>query len=83
VVDDLRLAREVEYLRRLGFACVLVTRPERLIPALPGGGGTAAHETETEIGQVDVDAEIDNSGSFEELYQRLDRLVAELEAVRA
>jgi hypothetical protein len=83
VVDDLRLAREVEYLRRLGFACVLVTRPERLIPAVPEGGGTAAHETETEIGQVDVDAEIDNSGSFEELYQRLDRLVAELEAVRA
>lgn len=82
VVDDLRLAREEEYLRRLGFVCVLVTRPERLIPAMPEGGGTAGHETETEIGQVDVDAEIDNSGTFEELYERLDRLVVELEAGR-
>jgi hypothetical protein len=82
VVDDLRLGREVEYLRRLGFVCILITRPERLIPALPEGGETAGHETETEIGQLDVDAEIDNSGTFEELYERLDGLVAELEAIR-
>jgi hypothetical protein len=83
VVDDLRLAREEEYLRQLGFVCILVTRPERSNPAMPEGGETAGHETETEIGQLDVDAEIDNSGTFEELYERLDRLVAELEVARA
>jgi hypothetical protein len=83
VVDDLRLAREEEYLRQLGFVCILVTRPERMISAIPEGGETAGHETETEIGQLEVEAEIDNSGTFEELYGRLDRLVAELEIARA
>jgi hypothetical protein len=82
VVDDLRLAREVEFLRRLGFRCVLVTRPARLVPRVEGVDDTTGHETETEIGQVGVDAEIENSGSFEELYQRLDELVAGLEAIR-
>ena len=33
VVDDLRLEREERYLRDLGFACVLVTRPAELTPA--------------------------------------------------
>lgn len=82
VVDDLRLAREAEYLRQLGFVCVLVVRPEALAPALPEDRGTADHETETEIGALGPDAVIDNSGSFGELYARLDRLVAGLEAVR-
>lgn len=83
VVDDLRLAREEEYLRDLGFVCVLVTRPAPLIPGTPGGQDAAGHETETEIEQVGIDAEIDNSGTFADLYDRLDRLVAELEAGRA
>lgn len=81
VVDDLRLAREEEFLRRLGFVCVLITRAPRLVPDV-AGGDTAAHETETEIGHVGVDAQIDNSGSFEDLYRKLDELVAGLEAVR-
>jgi hypothetical protein len=44
---------------------------------------TAGHETETEVEDLGVDREIDNSESFADLYQRLDRLVAELEAVPA
>lgn len=82
VIDDLRLAREEEFLKRLGFFCVLVTRPARLIGAAEGSGATTEHETETEIGQVDVDAQVDNAGTFEDLYERLDRLVADLEAGR-
>jgi len=82
VVDDLRLAREAEVLRRLGFACVLVTRPAELIPRLEGGGDTAGHETETEIEGVDVQAVIDNAATFDDLHDRLDRLVAGLEAAR-
>ena len=81
VVDDLRLEREEGYLRELGFACVLVTRPAELIPAA-GSEEARGHETETEIGRLDVDAVIDNAGSFDDLYERLDRLVAELEAAR-
>lgn len=83
VIDDLRLAREATFLRRLGFVCVLVTRPPERIPAIDGGAMTAGHETETEIEGLGMDAEIDNAGSFADLYQRLDRLVAELEAVPA
>jgi len=83
VIDDLRLAREAEFLRRLGFVCVLVTRPSEAIPAIDGGAGTAGHETETEIEGVGADAEIDNSGTFAALYERLDRLVAKMEAVPA
>jgi hypothetical protein len=83
VIDDLRLAREAEFLRRMGFVCVLVTRPPEAIPAVAGGAGTAGHETETEIEGVGVDAEIDNSGTFAALYERLDRLVTELETVPA
>jgi dephospho-CoA kinase len=83
VVDDLRLEREEGYLRKLGFACVLVTRPAELVPATEGAEEARGHETETEIGRLDADAVIDNAGSFDELYARLDRLVAELEAVGA
>ena len=82
VVDDLRLAREAEYLERLGFACVLVTRPARLVPAIDGAADTARHETETEIEGVDVVATLDNAGTFDELHGRLDRLVAGLESAR-
>jgi dephospho-CoA kinase len=83
VVDDLRLEREDRYLRELGFTCVLVTRRAELIPEVEGAEEALEHETETEIGRLDVDAVIDNSGSFDDLYARLDRLVAELEAGRA
>lgn len=83
VIDDLRLAREAEFLRRLGFVCVLVTRPPEAIPTVAGGAGAAGHETETEIEGVGADAEIDNSATFAALYERLDRLVAEMEAVPA
>jgi hypothetical protein len=83
VIDDLRLTREAEFLRRMGFVCVLVTRPPEAIPAVDGGAGTAGHETETEIEGLGADAEIGNSGTFADLHERLDRLVAEWEAVPA
>lgn len=83
VIDDLRLAREAEFLRRLGFVCVLVTRPADQIPALGGGADTAGHETETEIESVGVDAEIENSSTFAALYEKLDRFVAERKVVPA
>lgn len=83
VVDDLRLAREAEYLERLGFVCVLVTRPADQIPPPEGGGDTTGHETETGMEGVDVRLTIPNAGSFAELNARLDRLVAGLEAARS
>lgn len=82
VVDDLRLAPEAEFLRGLGFATALVVRPPELVPAQPGAD-SGRHATETGLDAARLDREIDNGGTFEELYARLDDWVAELEAGRA
>jgi len=74
VVDDLRLPHEVTRLRGLGFTCVRVTRPPERIPAADG----SRHETETGLDALELDLVLVNDGSFEELYARLDRLVASL-----
>ncbi|MGH7562970.1 MAG: hypothetical protein ACREK5_00900 [Gemmatimonadota bacterium] len=76
VVDDLRLAREAAYLKRLGFVCVRITRPPGLIPSL--AEGTPGHETETEIEAVELDLEIVNGGTFDELYAGVDSLMKRL-----
>ncbi|MGH7573080.1 MAG: hypothetical protein ACREMK_14755 [Gemmatimonadota bacterium] len=73
VVDDLRLAREAVYLKRLGFVCVRITRPPGLISTI--ADGTPGHETETELEGVELDLEVDNGGTFDELYARLDSLM--------
>jgi len=77
VVDDLRLPHEVVRLRRYGFTCVRVTRPPERIPAAPETEGSR-HETETGLDALELDHVVANDGSFEELYARLDRLVASL-----
>lgn len=77
VVDDLRLAREVAYLEEAGFTCVLVTRPRELVTRTSDARG-GRHETETELAAVDFDRIVDNAGTFEDLYARLDRMVAAL-----
>lgn len=77
VVDDLRLAREVAYLERAGFTCVLVTRRRELV-ARTSDTGRARHETETGLDQLDFEWVVDNAGTFEDLYARLDRIVLAL-----
>lgn len=79
VVDDLRLHREVEYLEGLGFVTVRVVRPPELIATLPDDPARRGHETETGLEGLELDHRIDNAGSFEELWDRLDELVARLE----
>lgn len=67
VVDDLRLKREVDALERLGFVCARIVRGQG-----PDGEPDAArHETEIELETLDL-AIIDNSGTFEELFARID-----------
>lgn len=77
VVDDLRLAREVAYLERAGFVCVLVTRPSELVRSAVAPVGVR-HETETGLDAIEFDRVIDNAGTFEDLYAHLDRLVTTL-----
>lgn len=82
VVDDVRLEREVAHLRSLGFLVLRVVRPVELIPALASGGSRSAHATETGLDALELDGTIDNAGTFDELYARLDALVESLERSR-
>jgi len=77
VVDDVRLAREVAFLERLGFTVARIVRPAHRI-ATATSGDRARHETEIELDDVAFDVTIDNGGTFDELYAGLDRWVAGL-----
>ncbi len=79
VVDDLRMAREAEFLERLGFVTVRVLRPPAEAPADAPADARRGHATETGLYGVHLDLELDNAGTFEDLYGRLDALVTELE----
>lgn len=79
VVDDVRLEREVAYLRSLGFLVALVVRPAEKIAGISPERARRAHVTETGLESLELDDRIDNSGTFDELHARLDRLVAGLE----
>ena len=77
VVDDVRLAREVAFLEALGFTIARIERPAHRIAAATSDD-RARHETETELDGVAFDVTLDNSGTFDELFARLDRIVAGL-----
>lgn len=77
-VDDVRLEREVELLRDLGFTVALVTRSPGLVTGLPPDASRLDHATETGLENARLDLVIANDGTFEELYEQLDRLVDRL-----
>jgi dephospho-CoA kinase len=77
VVDDVRLAREVAFLDRLGFTVARIDRPVASASA-PPSSDRSRHETEIELDEVAFEVTIDNSGTFERLYAQLDALVAHL-----
>lgn len=79
VVDDIRLEREVAYLRSLDFLVALVVRPAEKIAESSPELARRAHVTETGLEGVELDDRIDNSGTFDEFHARLDVLVARLE----
>lgn len=83
VIDDVRLAREVDALRSLGFVIVRVERPAELIDSLPEASPSHPDPTETGLEGVPVDHTVENAGTFGELYARLDRLVEEIEEERS
>lgn len=79
VVDDVRLEREVSFLRGIGFVIVRITRPPELIELSASERRRRADPTETGLDGVVVDAKVENAGTFADLYDRLDGLVAKLE----
>lgn len=78
VVDDLRLALEVEYLERLGFACIQIVRAPELITTLPPELARQEHETEVELERLSFDYRLENNGTLEELFAQIDALMTDL-----
>lgn len=76
VVDDVRLGREVRFLRELGFVTVRVVRPAERIEGDPVGRG---HETETGLAHVVLDHVLHNDGDLSEFREKVDRLMQDLE----
>lgn len=84
VITDLRLPAEYARLKDEGFTIVRVTAPDdvRLARAKQAGDDFTtddlAHETESYVDGFEVDYEIVNDGSLDELYAQVDGLIASL-----
>jgi len=84
VVEDVRLPREAEWLRRMGFVGVLVRAPEpvRLARLAERGEdvvtGEEAHATEVGVDAIRPDYVLDNGGSLKDLRSAVLALVGEM-----
>lgn len=81
VITDLRLPAEYARLKDEGFTIVRVTAPEdvRLERARQVGDDFSAddleHETESYVDKFEVDADLTNDGSLDDLYAQVDSLI--------
>lgn len=84
VVEDVRLLREAEYLRRRGFLGVLVKAPDAARMARLRARGEDVrpeedeHRTEAEVDLILPDYVIDNSGTLKDLRKATLALLGEL-----
>lgn len=76
-IDDMRMLLEHEMLTAAGFKTILITRDPSRIHDAPTS--TVNHVTELEVDQIKPWRTIENNGSFEELYARVDQLVKEFQ----
>jgi dephospho-CoA kinase len=86
VITDLRTPREYERLRAEGFTIIRVTAPDqlRMDRAVEAGDDFTvhdfAHETELHVDSFEVDYEIVNDGTVEELKAKVDEVIAKINA---
>lgn len=84
VIDDLRQPNEYEWARANGFVIVRVIAPEtdRIERAIELGDdfdiADLTHETESYIDTFEVDYEIVNDGSIEDLERKVGEIIAEI-----
>lgn len=71
---DMRFPNEADMLRKHGFTLVRLTRRDRPIDRDPN------HPSETSLNDYPFDIVIENNGTIEELYAKLDNLVARLQS---
>lgn len=82
VISDLRQPNEYDWCKRNGFVIVRVTAPDeiRLERARQAGdifdADDLAHETESYVDSFEVDAEIANDGTLDELYAQVDEFIS-------
>jgi hypothetical protein len=81
VLTDVRQANEVAWCRANGFTLIRVTAPDevRIARAIAAGDDFTvhdlAHETELSIDGFEVDAEIVNDGSVDDLKAKVDEIM--------
>lgn len=84
VISDVRQLTEYDALRQRGYKTVRVTCPDeiRLARALAAGDvfdtSTLEHDTESHTDGFDVDYEIVNDGTLDDLYAKVDVMMAEV-----
>ncbi|ODB76047.1 hypothetical protein [Bacillus velezensis] len=84
LIEDVRQQNEYDRLRSEGFTIVRITAPEvlRIERARKAGDdfdlAALDHPTEKALQTFEVDYEIVNDGTYEQLYAKLDALAAEL-----
>lgn len=84
VITDLRKPAEYEWARANGFSILRITAPEdvRLARAVAAGDDfkpeDLAHETEQHSDSFEVDYELENAGSLDDLRAKMDEVVAKI-----
>ena len=87
VISDLRQPNEFDWAIESGFTIVKVTAPvgKRLVRAKAAGDNFTeadlAHETESHVEGFTVDYEIANDGTVEELWAKVDEIIAKMGAI--
>lgn len=84
VISDMRQPNEYDRCRTEGFVIIRVTAPEglRIQRAVESSDvfdyADLKHDTESHVDSFDVDYEIHNDGSLEDLYAQIDAIMAEI-----
>lgn len=76
-IDDVRFANEALMLKQHGFTLIKLVRNDNLRLSYLAGG-SATHSSETEVDDCVYDYMVENNGSFEELYEKLDYIVGKI-----
>lgn len=88
VITDLRTQLEYDTLRANGFTIVRVTAPDevRIARAISAGDDFTlhdlTHETELEIDNFEVDAEVVNDGTVDDLKAQIDAIITQINGVK-
>jgi hypothetical protein len=77
VVTDVRMPNECAWIHAHGGVVVRVVRP-----AIARTGTADQHATEVAVDGLDADFEIENSGTLDDLYARVETIVANLRTKR-